>query len=134
MKHTTTRGNPLPSLAELLMSEADIKRAIEEYLTYQMNLGNLWFERLNAGDFIEVRGETRRRVKGARKGTADYIVIQIGQAGIAFVTFLEIKRKTGKTTKEQDEFAERVRKLNCCYEVVRSVDEVEALLKCGTLP
>ena len=58
------------------MLEKDLKRTVEDYLQYQQNQGKLVYLRLNAGDFIEVRGETRRRVKGCPKGTADFLVLQ----------------------------------------------------------
>ncbi len=131
------------------LTESQVKNAVAEYLEWQQNLGELWFERLNAGDYIEARGETRRRIKGAKKGTADFIVVQGGVVQmqnilhqeisadhpIAFVTFIECKetkwkpsKKPGDTEKSQREFAERVTKLNCRYVIVRDVDEaIEAL-------
>lgn len=124
------------------LSEAQVKSGVEEYLQYAQNQGKLWYCRLNAGDFIEVRGETRRRIRGAPAGTADYIVIQGGEVQmvhliqqrihrthpIAFVTFVECKSSKGKTTKEQEEFAEQVRRLNCKYFIVRDVDELQTAL------
>lgn len=125
------------------LTEAEVKRGVEDYLTHAMNQGKLWFARLNAGDFIETRGGSRRRIKGAPKGTADLIVIQGGEIQmfhsiqkkvhkthpVAFITFIECKSTKGKTTAEQDEFAEQVRKLNCKYFVVRSMDDLIAVLK-----
>mgnify|MGYP001560577565 CR=1 FL=1 len=122
-------------------TESDIKKAVADYLQYKENQGKLWYARLNAGDFIETRGNTRRRIKGVGKGTADLIVIQStnvqtqykGQAKgspypIARVTFVECKSSKGKPSKEQLEFAERVMGLNCRYFVVRSVEEVQNIL------
>lgn len=124
------------------LSEAEVKSGVEDYLQIAVNQGKLWFCRLNAGDFIEVRGETRRRVKGAPKGTADFIVIQGGEVQmvhtlhmeihrthpVAFVTFIECKSSKGKIRKEQVEFEEQITKLHCRYVIVRNVDElVEAL-------
>ena len=40
--------------------EAELKKTVEDWLQYQQNLGRLMFLRLNSGDFIEVRGNTRR--------------------------------------------------------------------------
>jgi len=123
------------------LSEAQVKRGVEDYLQYAMNQGKLWFCRLNAGDFIEVRGDTRRRIKGAPRGTADFIVIQGGQvhleykgkqqgptAPVSFVTFIECKSTKGKLRKEQEEFAEQVRKLNCKYHIIRDADELPEVL------
>ncbi len=119
------------------LTEADVKRGVEEYLQYQQNLGKLWFCRLNAGDFIEVRGETRRRIKGAPKGTADFIVIQYGTIQmyykaisrwepwpVAFVTFIECKSTKGKQSPEQLEFEVMIARHNCRYYIVRSVDDL----------
>ncbi len=118
---------------EIKITEAEVKKGVEDYLQYQMNQGKLWFERMNAGDFIEVRGETRRRIKGAKKGTADFIVIQSGVYGksslLSFVTFIEVKATKGKQKPEQKEFEEMIVGFNCQYEIVRSVDELMEVLK-----
>jgi len=127
---------------EINLTEAEVKRSVEDYLSYAMNQGKLWFCRLNAGDFIDTRGGSRRRIKGAGAGTADLIVIQPGQVHleymskqqgpgipVAFTTFVECKSSKGKTTKVQDEFEDRVTKLHCRYCVVRSVDELQEILK-----
>lgn len=113
---------------DIKITEAEVKKGVEEYLQIAMNQGKLWFERMNAGDFIEVRGETRRRIKGAKKGTADYIVIQTGQTVDAFVMFIEVKSSTGKQSPDQIEFEQMITKFNCQYAIVRSVDELEVIL------
>ena len=124
------------------LTEAEVKSGVEEYLQVAMNQGKLWFCRLNAGDFIEVRGETRRRIKGAPKGTADFIVVQYGTIQmyykaisrgepwpVALVTFIECKSAKGKQSPDQLEFGEQITKLNCRYFVVRSVEELEEALE-----
>ncbi len=110
------------------MYEADLKLAVEDYLTYKQNAGELMFLRLNAGDFIEVRGSTRRRVKGCPAGTADFEVIK-GDIDTMLrprckVIFLELKSEKGKTTEAQDEFADLVRKQGANYFVIRDVEEL----------
>ena len=124
------------------LSEAEVKNACEEYLQYAQNQGKLWYCRLNAGDFIEVRGGSRRRIKGAGKGTADLIVIQAGviqmfhnanKVGdkylLSFVTFVECKSTKGKQEPSQKEFQAMVEKLHCRYAIVRSVDDLQEVLK-----
>ena len=124
------------------LSESQVKQACEEYLQYQMNQEKLWYARLNAGDFIETRGDTRRRIKGAGKGTADLIVIQPvniqthykGQArGKAHlttrVTFVECKSSKGKQSPDQVEFEGMITNLHCRYTIVRSADELIEILK-----
>ena len=58
------------------MKEADLKKTVIDLLQYKQNLGELVFFRLNSGDFIEVRGDTRRRIKGCMKGCADILVLR----------------------------------------------------------
>ena len=124
------------------LSEAEVKNACEEYLQYAMNQGKLWFSRMNAGDFIETRGDSRRRIKGAGKGTSDLIVIQSGQVHleymgeqhgpgipVGFVTFIELKSSDGKLRPEQIEFQAKVEALNCRYAIVRSVEDLQEVLK-----
>jgi len=132
---------------KLDLKEADVKRAVTDYLEVMQAQGRLVYFRLNAGDFIDTRVKeghiaSRRRIKGAGKGTADLMVIQPGEVHLeylgkkqgpavpmAFVTFIECKSSKGKTTKEQDEFAEKAHKMNCQYHVVRSADELIEVLK-----
>uniref|UniRef100_A0A6H2A2Z6 Putative VRR-NUC domain-containing protein n=1 Tax=viral metagenome TaxID=1070528 RepID=A0A6H2A2Z6_9ZZZZ len=118
------------------LSEAQVKQAVDEYLTYQMNQGNLWKARLNAGDFIEMRGNTRRRIKGVGKGTADFIMIKpvfISIGGYApripsvEVIFIEVKSTTGKQSPEQVDFENMAIGLGCKYALVRSIEDLERL-------
>lgn len=120
------------------LSEAEVKSGVEEYLTYAMNQGKLWFARLNAGDiYIPNKDGSYRLFKGVGKGTADYLVLQDAAVQgywcsqpkgerllIVLATFIECKSSKGKTTKEQDEFEEMITKLNCKYIVVRNVEEL----------
>ncbi len=126
------------------LTEGEVKKGVEDDLQIARNQGKLWYCRLNAGDFIEVRGGSRRRIKGAGKGTADFIVIQGGEVQmihriqqkvhksypVAFVTFIECKSTKGKQSPVQVEFEEMITKFNCRYAIVRSVDELQAVL-CG---
>ncbi len=106
------------------MREAELKSAVDDYLNILQNQGKVLFLRLNSGDFIEVRGETRRRVRGCPKGTADYIVIMPNR-----VIFLELKSDVGKQSKEQKEFQGKVEEQGALYYVVRSVDEVMEVIE-----
>ena len=126
------------------LSEAQVKQGCEEYLQYAMNQGKLWFSRMNAGSFIAGQGTpSERMIKGAGKGTADLIVIQPGEVHIkhlihdligashpiTLVTFIECKSTKGKQSKEQKKFEELVTKLHCRYAIVRSVDDLQEVLK-----
>lgn len=127
------------------MKEADLKRAVEDYLQYKQNAGELVFLRLNAGDFIEVRGNTRRRIKGCPKGTADFLVFMKsgemvwGSRGTTKnplfqnlgrrlkLLFLELKSEKGTQSKEQKEFQEMVENQGASYFLIRSIEEMEVL-------
>ena len=125
------------------LSEAQVKRAVEEYLGYAQNQGKLWYSRLNAGDiYIPNKDGSKRVFKGAGAGTADLIVIQPGQVHleymekqqgpgipVAFTTFVECKSSKGKQRPEQKEFQSKVEALHCRYAIVRSVEDLEEVLK-----
>jgi len=119
------------------LTEAQIKKEVEDYLKDMMNLGRLYYERMNVGVFGR-----HHNIQGAKKGTADYLVIQAGQVHleymkeqhgpgipVSFVTWLECKTAIGKQNKDQLEFQKRVEKLHCRYFIVRSVEELQEVLK-----
>ena len=128
----------------VLISEADIKKAVDDWLTFQDNLGLLLFFRLNAGDFIVTNpdGSHRRRIKGAKKGAADFEVLQPAFVRTSYkgvergephpvcrVTFLEIKKRGSDQSSAQKMFETKVTRLHARYFVVRSVEEVEEILR-----
>lgn len=124
------------------ITEAEVKKGVEDYLQYAVNQGKLWFARLNAGDiYIPNKDGSHRLFKGVKPGTADYIVIQGGEAQlviqkevhrtrpVAFVTFIECKSSTGKQRPDQIEFEQQITGFNCRYAIVRSVAELEEVLQ-----
>ena len=129
----------------LKISEADVKLAVSERLQYAENQGKLVHLRLNSGDFIETRGDTRRRIKGAPKGAADFLVLQavaysLTYAGVPLnhqppvipatrVTFIEVKKpKGGKQSDDQKVFEAKVRQFNARYFIVTSIEQLEEVL------
>ena len=117
-----------------MTEEGSLKSAVEDYLQVLENQGKLKFFRLNAGDFIEVRGDSRRRIKGCKKGTADFEVIEeiddhIYRHSYPRVIFIETKSKTGKQTKEQKEFERDVIFQGCEYHIVRTFEEIVGVLR-----
>ena len=127
----------------LKIPEASVKSAVEDRLQIAQNQGQLLYNRLNAGDFIEARGESRRRIKGVKKGRPDFEVFQavkyeLFHDGQAFglcksrsacrVTFLEIKSSKGKQSPEQIAFEQEAKKMNCRYFVVRDADELVEII------
>ena len=107
-----------------MTEEGTLKSTVENYLQVLENQGKLIFLRLNSGDFIEVRGNSRRRVKGCPAGTADFEII-VGECTI----FLELKSKNGKQNKEQKLFERKVKSFGCEYHIIRSFEELENVLK-----
>lgn len=110
------------------LREADIKRAIDDYLQYGQNAGKWLFLRLNSGEFIEVRGETRRRIKGCPAGTSDFLVIREADFEGHDVIFLEVKSPTGKQSKEQIIFQALAEAQGAEYHLIRSVEELQKIL------
>ena len=126
------------------VSEAEVKLAVQQYLQYRQNQGELVFLRLQSGEIIEVRGKTRRRVKLCPPGTYDFVVFQPTNYTLYHqaeavrgcepvkacrVTFLEIKSSEGKTTEAQDRFAEEAKKMNCRCFTIRDADQIEEILR-----
>ena len=127
-----------------MISEADLKRTIEDYLQLGQNQGRWVFLRLNAGDFIVQTHNhfggrwgmaSRRRIKGCPRGTADLEVIkgrfmEDGKRfGRPLIYFLELKSSKGKQTKEQQEFQKLVEMQGCSYFIIRSLEELVELIK-----
>jgi len=107
-----------------MAEEGSLKSMVEDWLQIQENAGKLKHLRLNAGDFIEVRGNSRRRVRGCPPGTADLEVIISGRT-----IFLELKSSKGKQTKEQKEFEHDVKAQGCEYHIVRSFENLQEVIK-----
>lgn len=109
------------------MTEADLKKAVEDYLKILEKQGKLWYERLQAGNLLATYdGKGYRRIRLCRKGTADYIVIQsmtLKPKG-CWVTFLELKAPKGKQSEAQREFQRTVEALGAEYILVRSSNEL----------
>ena len=113
------------------MKEADTKRTIADYLEVGMAQGKWYADRLNSGEVIEVRGNTRRRVKLCRTGTADFFVLKGREAFLGArlesVIFLEVKGDKGMQRQEQKDFQELIEAQGAEYYVVRSVEEVQEI-------
>lgn len=104
--------------------EGVLKREVDNYLQELADQGKLILLRLNAGDFLDVRGGYRRRVKGCPKGTADMLVVYDSR-----IVFLELKGPTGRQTPEQKAFEQTAKERECEYHVVRSLDQVKEVIE-----
>lgn len=126
------RGTPLPryAVAVLKESEADVKKAVEDYLTYQQNQGRLMFLRLQSGSLLVKYGDRFNKVNMCPPGTADFVVFQGGVQGLPIcqVTFIEIKSAKGKQSSEQKAFEILAQMQNCRYVLVRDAGGLEDIL------
>lgn len=115
-------------------TEADLKRTVTEYLDILQNQGKLVWLRLNAGDFIEVRGNTRRRIKGCPAGTADIqVIVKWWPQGApnkweTRVVFIELKSEKGKQSPEQGAFQKIVEAQGASYFIVRELETLQEIL------
>lgn len=109
------------------MTEADIKLAVADYLQYKQNAGELYYDRLQSGEFIEVRGGPRRRIKGCRAGTSDFFVIFTPWINPRII-FLECKGEKGRLRPEQKEFRDLVEAQGAEFWVIRNLDELITII------
>ena len=106
------------------LTEAQLKRQIEDYLDILQNQCKIVWLRLNAGDNFRPGKEGKLyRVKGCPKGTSDLCIIKDGKA-----IFVELKSYKGKVTPEQYSFAERVQACGAQWYVVKLFQELEGIL------
>ena len=117
-------------MSEIKISEGQLKRAVEDYLTIKQNQGKLMFRRLNSGGAYLPNGKGGfYKIQLCEKGTADYEVQYWGHQIfegrhyiLPFTAFLELKSPTGKQSKEQKEFQKLVESFGCEYLIVRDVE------------
>ena len=111
------------------LKEAELKKQVWDYLQYQMNLGKLYFDRLNSGAIYEKRGDKTYGVQLCREGTADFFILQRGGCwDRCRLLFVELKGDKGKQSDKQKEFQALVETQGAVYSVVRSVEELMELL------
>lgn len=117
------------------MKEAELKRTVEDYLQIQMNMGRLYFDRLNSGNALILQSNTKRRIRLCREGTADFFVLYSGKPdNLEFansnprVIFLELKGEHGKESAEQKVFAKLVMEHGAEWHLITSIDDLETAL------
>ncbi len=116
------------------MKEANLKKAVDDYLTILERQGKLLSFRLNSGDFVlsNPDGSYRRRIRGCRKGTSDFLVMvphrNPRDQGLYYALFLELKGEHGKQSAEQIEFEEHVKSLGGSYFLIRSLGQLIELI------
>ncbi len=116
--------------------EKDIKKQVEDYLTYKQNQGKLIFFRLNTGDII-IQGEKTRRFKGCGiTGASDLLVIRARTRSLSPRVamdyseniFIECKSDTGKQTPAQRHFQKLVEEMGCQYILARKLEDVSGVI------
>jgi len=105
----------------MILLEREIQKTIIEYLTYLENLGKLYFFRAGSG---AIKLDNGRYFKTGKPGLPDIIVLIKGM----FIG-LEVKTSNGKQSKIQKEAEENIKKNNGYYFIVRSIEDVENILK-----
>jgi len=104
-----------------MIKESLIQSAIEQYLRLMENMGQLVFVKQNSG--ATKIGD--RFIRYGKAGAPDFMVYLSGGVCV----HLEVKNEKGKQNPNQLEYQAKVEKLGHRYCLVRSVDEVEILIK-----
>lgn len=104
------------------MLEKDIQRQIEDWLKYQENQGKLVYVRQNTGALPTAKGGF---IRFGKVGGPDLMIyLPDGKC-----LHLEVKNESGKMSDGQKLYKARIEKLGHRYEVARSLEEVQELLK-----
>jgi len=106
-------------------------RTVADYLQYAQNQGKLYYSRLNSGSAFVKRGNEFYKIQLCEAGTADFFILTKFQCGlwIPRIIFLEIKSEKGRTSPAQNAFKILVENQLAEYCVVRSLAELEAVLR-----
>jgi len=106
------------------MKESELVRAIRDFLTILENQGKIdWFERLQAGSLVVLRGDRPYKVQLCRTGTPDFIVLQEGVPH-----FFECKKKGSKLSEEQVAFADRMYRQGVPFYKVDKIEDAIGIL------
>lgn len=104
------------------MKESFIQTAIEQTLKYYENLGKIVYEKNNTGAYKTANGGF---VRYGKAGSPDFYIFCKGGKTL----MVEVKNEKGKQNENQKEFQDKITKLGFNYYIVRSVDDVDKLLK-----
>ena len=107
------------------MLESAIQIQIVNYLHYK----NIYFftvpnEAAGGGRGAMIRMRKLKKM-GLRSGVADLVLLLKGGKTV----FLEVKTDKGRQSENQKEFEKEIKKLDFDYYIVRSVEDVEEILK-----
>lgn len=104
------------------MKESLIVSAIANYLQYLENQGKCVFQRNNSGALPTAKGGF---IRFGKTGAPDFI-IWLPQGNCICI---EVKNEKGKLSPGQKEFKDKIEKLSYKYYLVRSLSDVENILK-----
>lgn len=108
------------------MTETQLSKSISETLGFYEAMGKLVFVRNNSfAGHIQRKDGSLGYIKNNKRGASDYYVFF--KKGVC--VHLEIKTEEGKISKLQEEYANKIEKLDHIYKIVRSVDEADQLIK-----
>lgn len=107
------------------MTEAQLSKSISETLNFYENMGKLVFVRNNSfAGHIKRKNGSKGYVKNNKKGSSDYFIFMQD-----LTIHLELKSEKGKQSDNQFAYQNKIEKLGHIYKIVRSVDEVDKLIK-----
>ena len=125
---------------KLKLTEADIVRAVGDYLQVQRNLGKLMYVRNNTGAIPIPAGKNKRRyIRFGDKGSPDFLVwkpydnkkesgyipMNKWMRGIA----IEAKSETGKQSADQLKWQADFERLGGEYYIVKSLDDLMKIIR-----
>ena len=128
------RKRPVPShdkfrLTAQVPLEQDVLRSVLGALKFSKKVA--WYKRMNSGSYIAGDSKDRRYIRYGFIGCPDILGMlkprRDGEPGM--VLAIEVKRPSGKPTPEQLAFLDLVTKNGGCAGIVRSVDDLELLLR-----
>lgn len=103
------------------MKESLIQTAIEQYLKILENQGKIIYIKNNSG---ALKTDTRF-IRFGKAGSPDFFIFT-NDGGCLH---LEVKNEKGSQNENQIEYQNKIERLGHTYFIVRSVDEVERIIK-----
>ena len=103
--------------------EYGLQKGVAEFFEYKATPGLAWLA-IEVGGYRHPAEAARLKACGVKKGTPDGLVVWRGQP-----VFIELKSERGRLSPAQKSFHEYLRQAGAQVEVIRSLEQLEALLK-----
>lgn len=107
--------------------EANIQAACADYLDRMLDPYNSYYTSIGHGGGGVVRGKLLKRL-GMKRGLGDMLICWRRPYGTPGIGWIELKSPQGRQSPDQRDFAAQMRWLYHQYAVVRSLDELIAVL------